>query len=442
MEFDFSFTRRQFLGAMGASLAASALPSLGDATVIRKGRLVTDRKINIACIGCGGKGSDDINQFSGENIVALCDVDFNRGLEQFRNHPEAKIFRDWREMLLTMDDQIDAVVISTPDHTHFPAAMLAMELGKHVYVQKPMAHTPVEARIMREQAKLHQVVTQMGNQGHSNEGTRRWKEWVEAGVIGEVREAHIWTNRPVWPQDLPTPKEAMKEPATLDWNRWLGVAPWRPFNPVYLPFQWRGWWDYGTGAMGDMGCHTIDATYWALNLGAPKRVSAEVVGGSEDSCPKGSIVTFEFPARGAMPPVVVKWFDGCCHPPRPKELEEGIEMPGAGQLLFGSKGVMMDGTDYCENPHLIPRSANRGFKRPPKTLPRVANGHYQNWLDGIRGKVDAPCSNFEHAGPLTEIVLLGAVAVRSRSAFNWNAETMTCDNPSAQRFIDKTYRTF
>lgn len=439
---NFDFTRRQFLGAMSASLAVSALPTLGDENVIRKGRLVTDRKINIACIGCGGKGEDDVNQFSGENIVALCDVDYDRGANSFGRHPDAKVFRDWREMLLTMDAQIDAVVISTPDHMHFPAAMLAMELGKHVYVQKPMAHTVTEARILREQARLHGVVTQMGNQGHSNEGTRRLREMVEAGAIGDIREVHIWTNRPVWPQDRQVPAEVRPEPAMLDWNRWLGVAEWRPYHPDYLPFGWRGWWDFGTGALGDMGCHTMDAFFWAVKPGAPTRVSAEVVGGSEQSCPKGSIVTFEFPARGSLPALVMKWHDGCCKPPRPKELEEGIDMPGSGQLYYGSKGVIMDGTDYCENPHLVPRSANRAFKRPPKTLARVPNGHYQNWLDGIRGKVAAPSSNFEHAGPLTEMVLLGAAAVRARASFNWNPVTLTCDTAAAQQYIDKTYRLF
>ena len=441
---NFDFTRRQFLATIGAGLASSALPSLGDGSVVRKGRLVTDRKINIACIGCGGKGESDVGAMSGENIVGLCDVDFNRGAPQFQAHPEAAIFRDWREMLLCLDEQIDAVVISTPDHMHFPPAMLAMELGKHVYVQKPMAHTVTEARILREQARLHNVVTQMGNQGHSNEGTRLLKEWVEAGAIGDVREVHIWTNRPIWNQDREVPTDIRPVPPTLDWNRWLGVAEWRPYCHGYLPVEWRGWWDFGTGALGDMGCHTMDAAFWALNLGAPTRVSAHVEGGSEQSCPKGSIVTYEFPARGKLPPVVVKWHDGSCRPPRPAQLEEGVEMPESGQLLFGSKGTIMDGTDYCENPHLIPRSANREFRahRPPKTLPRIPHGHDQNWLDAIRGKIAAPCSNFEHAGPLTEMVLLGAAAVRARASFNWNAETLTCDNPAAQRYIDKTYRAF
>lgn len=435
-------SRRQFLAAAGAGLAAGALPVYAFAKSVRTGELVTNRKINIACIGCGGKGADDVNQFSGENIVGLCDVDYSNAAGTFSAHPEAKIFRDYRDMLIQLDSQIDAVVVSTPDHTHFPAAMMAMELGKHVYVQKPISHTVKEARLMLEAARKHKVITQMGNQGHSNEGTRLVKEWIEAGLIGDVREVHLWTNRPVWPQNIPQPEEQMAVPPTLDWNRWLGVAPWRPYNSAYLPFNWRGWWEYGCGAIGDMGCHTMDASFWALSLGAPKRVSAHVEGGSELSCPAGSIVTYEFPSRKGMPAVTVKWFDGICKPPRPKELEEDREMPGSGQLYFGSKGVIMDGNDYCDSPRLIPESAMKNAKRPPKTLPRVKGGHYQNWLDGIRGRVEAPVSNFEYASPLTEMALLGNVAIRSGVAFNWDTKNLRCDNPAAQKYIDKVYRSF
>lgn len=436
------FTRRGFLGAAGAGLALAALPSFAQGASIRTGSLVKDRKINIACVGCGGKGESDIAGVSSENIVGLCDVDFPRAMGVMMRYPEAKVFRDWREMLATLDERIDAVVVSTPDHMHFPIAMMAMEMGKHVFVQKPLAHTVEEARIMLETARRHKVVTQMGNQGHSNEGTRLLKEWVAAGAIGDVREVHIWTNRPIWPQNRAVPTEVRTPPRTLDWNRWLGVAAWRPYSPEYAPWIWRGWWDFGTGALGDMGCHTMDATFWALELGAPTRVSAHVEGGSEQSCPAGSVVTYEFPACGGRPPVVVKWFDGCCHPPRPKALEDGMPMPEAGQLLFGDKGTIMCPGDYCDNVYLIPRSANKAFRRPPKTLPRIKNGHHQNWLDGIRGRVEAPCSNFEHASPLAEMTLLGAVACRARTSFNWNAATLTCDNAAAQQYISKTYRAF
>ena len=433
-------TRRQFITSAAAAGLMAKVGAVEPA--VRTGTLVKGRKINIACVGCGGKGADDVRQFSGENIVGLCDVDAARAQQTFAAHPKARVFRDWREMLAALDDQIDAVVVSTPDHMHFPVALRAIKMGKHVYVQKPLTHTVEEARRLLEAARLHKVVTQMGNQGHSNESTRRMKEWIEAGAIGDVTEVTIWTNRPVWPQDIELPKAAMPVPASLDWNRWLGVAPWRPYNRAFMPFDWRGWWDYGSGAIGDMGCHTMDAAFWALRLGAPESVSAEVVGGSEFSCPKGSVVTYRFPARGSLPPVTLKWYDGCCRPERPAILPEGENMPGSGQVFIGSKGAIFCPGDYCDSARILPESRRAEFTEPPKTLPRVNNGHYQNWLDGIRGVVDAPCSNFEHAAPLTEVALLGAVAVRSCSSFRWDAANLRCDNPAAQKFISKTYRMF
>jgi len=433
-------TRRQFIA--GAATAAVLAKLHAAEPGVRTGRLVKGRKINIACVGCGGKGADDVHQFSGENIVGLCDVDFSRASKTFLAHPKAKIFRDWRDMLAALDDKIDAVVVSTPDHMHYPIALRAIEMGKHVYVQKPLTHTVAEARSLLNAARKHHVVTQMGNQGHSNESTRQFKEMLDAGAIGDVTEVTIWTNRPVWPQDLKLPEKAMPVPETLDWNRWLGVAPWRPYNRAYLPFDWRGWWDYGSGAIGDMGCHTMDASYFGLELGAPLSVSAEVIGGNEFSCPKGSIVTYKFAARGKRPPVTLKWYDGCCKPERFAQLPEGEKMPGSGQLFVGSKGVIFCPGDYCDSARILPKGAADAFTPPPKTIPRIKNGHYQNWLDGIRGVVEAPCSNFEYAVPLTEIALLGAVAVRSRSSFNWDPAALRCDNPAAQRFISKTYRMF
>ncbi len=433
-------SRREFIAA---AAAAALLPKVAsaEASGVRTGRLVRGRKINIACVGCGGKGADDVRQFSGENIVGLCDVDFARAQQTFAAHPKAKVFRDWREMLAALDDQIDAVVVSTPDHMHFPVALRAIEMGKHVYVQKPLTHTVEEARRLLLASRRHKVVTQMGNQGHSNESTRRMKEWLEAGAIGDVTEVTIWTNRPVWPQDRELPG-AQDVPATLDWNRWLGVAPWRPYNRAYMPFDWRGWWDYGSGAIGDMGCHTMDAAFWGLELGAPTHVSSEVIGGNEYSCPKGSIVTYKFTARGSRPPVTLTWYDGCCKPKRPDILPAGERMPGSGQIFIGSKGAIFCPGDYCDSAVILPESRRVSFVEPPKTLARVKNGHYQNWLDGICGVVDAPCSNFEHAVPLTEIALLGAVAVRSRTSFGWDKFALRCDNPAAQKFISKTYRMF
>ncbi len=440
-----SFTRRNFLKSAACGTAATVLAApqlMGETKSFRTGKRITDRKLNIASVGCGGQGGNDIGNFAGENIVALCDVDFARAAGSFKRFPEAKRFRDYREMLTEMADQIDAVQISTPDHTHFPVAMMAMEMGKHIYLQKPIAHTVTEARLLAEAARKYKVVTQMGNQGHSNEGTRLVKEWIEAGVIGEVKEVHLWTNRPVWPQNVPVPEKGMNPPPTLDWNRWLGVAPFRAYNSAYMPFNWRGWWEWGCGAIGDMGCHTMDASFWALNLGAPSRVSAEVDGGSALSCPAGSIITYEFPARKGMPPVTMKWFDGSKKPPRPPTLEADRPMSGSGQLYFGSKGVIMDTNDYCDSPRLIPESAMKDFTRPPKTLERIKEGHYQNWVRAIKGEIEAASSNFDHAGPLTEMALLGNVAIRSGVPFKWDPKALRCDRPEAQAFIDKTYRMF
>ena len=442
---DSSLTRRTFLAAAGGAAAVAARPAWGlmrSARTVRKGRVITGRKINIASVGCGGQGGHDIGQFAGERVVALCDVDFARAVGTFKRFPDARRFRDFREMLTEMDEQIDAVQISTPDHMHFPVAMMAIERGKHVYLQKPITHTVVEARLLTEAARRHNVVTQMGNQGHSNEGTRLVKEWIEAGVLGDVREVHLWTNRPVWPQNIALPEKGLPPPPTLDWNRWLGVAPLRPYHTAYMPFAWRGWWEWGCGAIGDMGCHTMDACFWALNLGAPSRVRAEVDGGSAFSCPAGSAVTYEFPARGGLPPVTVTWSDGSRKPPRPAALEAEREMSGSGQLYVGSKGVIMDTGDYCDSPRLIPERAMKSFTRPPKTLERVKNGHYQNWLQAIRGEIEAPVSNFDYAGPLTEMALLGNVAIRAGVPFRWDAKTLRCDRPEAQAFIDKSYRMF
>lgn len=438
-------TRRASLMASICGTAATLLPagSLMAATKpFRTGKRITGRKLNIAGIGCGGKGNADLGSLAGENIVALCDVDFNRAQNNFNRFPDAKRFRDYREMLVEMDEQIDAVTVTTPDHMHFPIAMMAIEMGKHVYVQKPLSHTVAEARLLTEAARKHKVCAQMGNQGHSNEGTRLAKEWIESGAIGEVREVHLWTNRPIWPQNIPVPQQRMTPPPTLDWNRWLGIAPYRPYNDAYAPFKWRGWWEWGCGAMGDMGCHVMDASYWALSLGAPSRVSAEVDGGTALSCPAGSEITYDFPARKGMPPVKVKWFDGTRKPPRPDALEEGRTMPDGGQIFYGSKGTIMASGGYCSSPRLIPESAMKTLVRPPKTLERIPEGHYENWLRAIRGEIDSSVSNFDYAGPLTEIALLGNVAIRSGVPFKWDSKALRCDRPEAQAFIAKTYRIF
>ena len=272
------------------------------------------------------------------------------------------------------------------------------------------------------------------------------KEWVQAGVLGDVREVHIWTNRPIWPQNLDRPKEEQPVPETLDWNQWLGVAPLRPYNECYVPFKWRGWWDFGCGAIGDMACHTMDAAFWGLDLSAPISVEAEVDGGNEETAPAGSIITYQFGARGSMPPVTLKWYDGTKTPPRPKELESDRKMAKSGQLWFGDKAVLMDTTDYCNSPRLIPEARMKDFKRVPKTFRRVPGADpYQEWITACKG--GPMCgSNFDYAGLLTETALLGNVAVRSGKKFYWDGMNRWQINvpncPDVNRYLRKTYRKY
>ncbi len=449
---DFTLNRREFVAASALTATAAVLTGCSKTCALytapadaKKGKLVTDRKINVACIGIGGKGKVDAGAMKGENVIALCDVDDTMTEETRKLYPNAKYYTDYRQLLTELEDQIDAVTISTPDHMHYPIALMAIQMGKHVYVQKPLTHTIEEARKLRQAARIHDVKAQMGNQGHSNEGTRLCKEWIEAGVIGDVTRVDIWTNRPIWPQNCQLPTDTPPVPATLAWNLWLGVAPTRPYSPAYVPFKWRGWWDYGCGAIGDMGCHTMDAAFWALDLAKPDRVElVEIDGGTPWSPSSGAIVKFHFPARGKLPPCVMTWYEGNKKPPMPKELEAGRDLGIAGQLFYGTKGVLHAKGDYSESVRLIPESAMAEFKnKPAKTLPRVTRGdHYQNWLDAIRGKVWQACSNFDHAAPLSELGAIGNLAIRSGKSFNWNSRTMTASDPAANQYITKTYRSF
>jgi len=356
----------------------------------------------------------------------------------------------------------DAVVVATPDHNHAVVAMAAMQLGKHVYVQKPLTRTISEARALAEAARKYKVVSQMGNQGHSEEGLRLMQEWVAAGAIGQIREVHCWTNRPVWPQGYARPTDTPAVPAGLDWNLWIGPSPMRPYNPEYHPFSWRAWMDFGAGAMGDMGCHVMDAAFTVLKLGAPTSVIAsEAVnvvrtpgagpgfGGSkrveyDDSYPPSSIIHLSFPARGDMPPVKLHWYDGGLLPERPEELEPERNLPESGTIFVGDKGKMWCET-YSESPRLIPETAMAAFTpRPPKTLPRVPegrNGHEKNWLDAIRQKGQA-VSNFDYSGPFTEVVLLGNVALRfPGQRLMWDGPNMTVTNVAdANQYIRHSYR--
>jgi predicted dehydrogenase len=441
--------RRRFLKTAGLGAAALALGRLPFAAAAQPARPVfrnlipPDRKMNIACVGAGGKGTSDILGVSGENIVALCDVSFAAGAKSFARFPDAARYKDYRQMLLELGDKIDAVVVSTPDHMHFPIAMMAVTMGKHVYVQKPLTHSIGEARALLAAARTHGVVTQMGNQGHANEGTRLAREWVQAGVLGQVREVHIWTDRPIWPQAIDRPATVDPIPENVEWNLWLGVARERPYHRCYAPFKWRGWWDFGTGALGDMGCHLMDAPFWALDLKHPTSVEAVSAGGNEETAPRWSVVTYQFPACGHLRPVTVKWYDGKKRPPRPKALEANRQLRANGQLYIGDKATMWVDATYGESPRLIPEARMQSLKRPPKTIPRVPKSDpHLEWISACKGG-PVPGSNFEYSGPLTEMVLLGNLAIRLGRKIEWDAARLECRNlPEAQRLIHPQYRLY
>jgi predicted dehydrogenase len=379
-----------------------------------------------------------------ENIVALCDVDDARAARTLKANPGAKAFRDFRKMFDQLGNSIDAVTVSTPDHMHFPIAMAAMALGKHVFVEKPIAHTIDEAHRMAKLAKEKKVATQMGNQGHAGEGIRLLKEWYQAGVLGEVREVHTWTDRPIWPQGVKAPDHSKLipvVPSTLDWDLWLGVAPQRAYDPAYLPFNWRGYWDFGTGALGDMGCHMMDG-FWAFDLPAPTSVEAVAAGQTEISAPTASVVTYMFPARGSRPPLKWVWYDGKIEPVLPPEFEEGRKFPDNATFILGTKAAVIADPNYFTI-RLMPetRMQELAASLPPKTIPRIPGGnHFAEWLRACKGGEPAG-SNFEYSARLTEMVLLSNVAVRARRRIEWDGVAKKVTNvPAANAYLSKTYR--
>jgi predicted dehydrogenase len=361
-------------------------------------------------------GRNDVNGVSGENLVALCDVDWKQAEGTFAAYPKPPRYKDFRRML-ERESGIDAVTISTPDHTHGVIAMAALQAGKHVYCQKPLARTLSEVRALeRAAAQRPRQATQMGNQGHAGEGTRQIREWVEAGAIGPVREVHYWTNRPIWPQAIERPTEAHNVPPTMDWSLWLGPAPDRPYHPAYAPFRWRGWWDFGTGALGDIACHAMDAAFWTLDLGFPTRIEAESSPLFAETAPRTSRITYSFPARGGRGPITVVWRDGGLMPSRPSEVDPATPWPpfvDGGQLWIGDRGKLVADM-YGRNPQLLDAERDAEIKANPPAVkyPRVENVHAE-WIDACKAGTQ-PGSNFAgHAGPLTEMVLLGNLAVRA-----------------------------
>ncbi len=420
-----TLTRRSFLAGTGAALAGLAAGPAFAANVAP--RLSPMEKLNIAGIGVGGQGRSDLNQMSHENIVALCDVDDNRGGPSFERWPEARRFRDFRRMFDEMANEIDAVVIATPDHTHAVAALTAMQLGKHVYVEKPLTHSIKEARALRDAAHKYGVVTQMGNQGMANDEVRRTCERIWSGAIGDVHTVHMWTNRPIWPQGIDRPAETHDVPDHVDWDLWLGPAPDRPYHDSYLPFNWRGWWDFGTGALGDMGAHRNEY-FMAMRPGSP--LSVEVIrqdGMNEETFPNSSVIRYEFPARDGMVPFTAYWYDGG-EKPAIEDMPEGFPAErleeDTGQAFLGTEGF-------------IPGNIKEGFEEPPEMLPRSV-GHYQEFIQACKGGPKT-WSNFDYAAPVTETVLLGNVALRAGEKIEWDGEKVT-NIESANEFLHREYR--
>lgn len=439
-----AFKRRQFLktGALATAGAWAAPQVFSD--------LVADppsRKVNVALVGTGvGRPQVAIADSRDENIVALCDVSADMMVKGIRAAQEklqttalenARQFKDFRKMLDVMGKEIDAVVVTTPDHTHFPIAMAAMQAGKHVMVEKPLTHTLWEARELRKAAAQYKVITQMGNQGRTTEGIRRIWEWTRGGVLGEVREVWAWgmpfSTNGKWfkkPDSLPVPEEPI--PEGFDWDLWLGPAAMRPHNGIYYPKVWRGWWDFGSAKLGDWGAHTMEGPWWALDLGAPLSVTPEL-----DCEPNpvhvsanNAVITYEFPARGDMPPVTLKWYE-TKNPPRAPELteEEQEKYKHGGMCMRGSKAVLMTG-GRPDNARIVPEAKMQELKTslPPRSLPRVKGGPHKEFFAAIKGEGPLPGSQFAHAGPLTEFLLLGVIALRTGKRVEWDAENLRITN--------------
>ena len=440
-------SRRKFLKATTVAAAFVIVPRhvLGGPA-----HTPPSEKLNIAGIGVGGMGGSNLRQCENENIVALCDVDSNYAAKTFKRYPKAKVHKDYRVMFDKQKD-FDAVVIATPDHTHAVITMAAMKTGKHVYCQKPLTHTVYEARKVTEGARKYKVQTQMGNQGHSSEQIRLLKEWLADGAIGNVTQVYAWTDRPVggdpW-SDFAVrarPTDTPPVPESLDWDLWLGPVSYRPYHPEYHPTKWRAWLDFGTGALGDMGCHIIDPAFWALDLGAPESIEAtsthwqkEV---SSETFPRASIVRYKFPARGSRPPVKLTWYDGRLLPPIPDELEEGRKIPGSGAFIIGDKGCILHGSHGASGLRIVPETKMREYKRPEKAIPRVNNSHEGDWLRACKDGKPAS-SNFEYGGALTETVLLGMIAIRVKDQkLQWDAENLKFrNNDAANELLHIGYR--
>lgn len=438
-------SRRGFIGT--SSVALAGLTIIPRHAVSGLGHIAPSDKLNIAGIGIGGMGRSNLaNVAKTENIVALCDVDWREATTGvFNTYPSAVQYKDYRVMLDARKD-IDAVIVATPDHTHAVISMEAIRRGKHVFTQKPLTHTVYEARALAKAAKEFKVATQMGNQGQASDGSRRLREIIWDGAIGPVREVHVWTDRPnngmfntYWPQGVKRPKETPPSPENLDWDLFVGPAPLRPYHPDYHPFKWRGWWDFGTGALGDIGCHSLDPVFRALKLKYPTSVEAVSTLVNEETYPLGSMVRYQFPARNEMPPVTLTWYDGGIRPFNLPELGEGLQMGTGGTLFIGDKGKILDN-------RIVPVTLQNSYT-PPKPYIPSSPGHEEEWILACKGGVPAG-SDFDWAGPLTETVLLGNIALRKSLKEKLNGQILKFDPvkfnfpnmPEADQYLHCEYR--
>ncbi|GAC1515258.1 MAG: Gfo/Idh/MocA family oxidoreductase [Gemmatimonadaceae bacterium] len=513
-------TRRDFVADSTKLALGAAAFTIVPRHVLGRGYQAPSDTLNIAIVGCGGMGMSNAEALTSQNIVALCDIDFKlvdrnlggrdkdregkerpSGVKLQEAYRKAARYSDFRVML-EKQKNIDAVLIATPDHLHAVIAAAAMRAGKHVYVQKPLTYTVKEARVLRDLARSTGVVTQMGNQGHSSDDARRVNEWIQAGMIGPVREVHVWTNRPIWPQGIPRPGElaAMADarpagspvgggdmrpppprlppvqpwgarsvndalasammngspsavPEGLNWDLFLGPGPEVPYHPVYHPFNWRGWVDWGVGALGDMGAHLIDHPYWALGLGLPTTIEATSTpwgglspyGGAKEhlaTYPLATTVHYQFAARGTQPPVMLSWYDGGLMPPRPDILPPDLVLDRQGGVMYiGEKGILLHET-YGKNPRLLPDALMQPASVVPRTYVRVETSHEMNWALACKGQGKAS-SPFEYAAPLTETMLLGIVALRTGQGKKilYDGEAMRVTNvPEANQYLQREYR--
>jgi predicted dehydrogenase len=429
-------TRRSFLRNM--AWTGSGLVILLNSRSIYSTQ--ANEKLNIAGIGVGGRGADDINGVASENIVALCDVDEKHAAQTFERYPQAKQYKDFRRMLDEMHQKIDAVVIGTPDHTHAPAAVMAMKLGKHCYCEKPLTHSVSEARVMAEVAREKKLVTQMGTQIHAESNYRRAVELVQTGAIGTVREVHIWLGAnfsgPPKPTDMSqpdAPSDRPEVPQTLDWDLWLGPASYRPYHTAYAPFGWRYWWNFANGQLGDFFCHYCDLAFWALKLRHPITIEAEGPVHPE-SAARWTIARQEYPARGDLPPVTLTWYHGGGYP---AFVKEGKVPQWANAVLFiGSEGMLI--ADYGQH-KLLPEEKYADFKRPEPFIPDSI-GHHREWVEACKTGGQTTC-NFDYSGALTEAALLCNVALRAGKKLTWDAKNLKAIGcPEADAFLRREYR--